>query len=185
MNLSNFYILEEKATRGAVNLYPRDKIDYNQIFKNQIIPDFKLSYFVSSGKKFYDFLPTSTGYGLLISNRIVELFLEHNFNGWFAIPTEILKHEDYSYSFLSICGKSGPLDLNKFELIEKPLIPGMKKPLVVKKGMSFDINTWDGSSIFSPEGTLHTIITEEVKNVLEARKATNVSMYKLIDYERV
>jgi hypothetical protein len=49
------------------------------------------------------------------------------------------------------------------------------------RGRYFDPETWDGSDIFSPEGTAHLIVTESAKLALEEARATNWLLVALPD----
>ncbi len=85
--------------------------------------------------------------GFIISDRIKELFTAHNFTGWKTYPINLYDKNGKlisGYHGFAVTAKVGPIDYSRSEIIAKPPII-IGKPNIVKKGLYFDENSWDGS----------------------------------------
>ena len=139
------------------------------------------------GKNLYDIV--STGYaGLyLFSDKVINVLINNKITGWKTYPCILLdknNKEVKGYSIFSVMGKCGSIDLSKSATLEKIIVEG-GKPTKMLKGLYFDINTWDGSDVFSPEGTMFTFITRKVRNILLKENIPNILMSDIIDYEQI
>ncbi len=52
-------------------------------------------------------------------------------------------------------------------------------------GIHFWPETWDGSDLFSPEGTTLAVVVQRVRDVLEDASVTNVQFERLTEAEQL
>ena len=138
------------------------------------------------GKKIYDVIDTDWVSGYLISDRIKTALEENDITGWKTYPVDVRNNKGKpiaGYSLLAVTGRSGPIDDTMSEVILKdvPIPLGGRSNL--KRGLYFDLATWDKSDIFIPEGSLSIIVTSRVKDILEDIEATNVRLRKVSEVE--
>ena len=84
------------------------------------------------------------------------------------------------------------MDDSKAELIETLSGPATKiqntniiipkQQFSVMKGKSVRLETWDGCDFFLVENTLHTLVTERVKDLFKKHRINNVYLEDLKDY---
>jgi len=77
------------------------------------------------------------------------------------------------------------LDENKFSGWKThPFFPE-GKPVEMTKGLFFDMQSLDGSDIFTPENSMFTFVTERVKEVLIREMFTNLQFERITDIEMI
>lgn len=138
-----------------------------------------------SGKKFTDILNTGWSSLFLISNKLKGLLEENHLTGWKTYPI-ILKDKKENpiegYHGLSVTGVSGRKSYTNSPVIEKRWAP--EGPLVkIYKGVNIDLDKWDESDFFVPEGTTAIVITKKVAELLERNKITNLKLNNLAEVE--
>jgi len=118
------------------------------------------------GSKTFDFL--NSGYaGLnLVSKKIIELFNNNAISGWRSIPVRIKGYETYDYFILTVTGRCSAINYEKSELFIKAPFTPTGKPIEAKRGLYFDLISWDGSDVFTPENSMFTFVTEKVVKIL-------------------
>jgi len=139
----------------------------------------------SSGKKWTDILRPNSVSMYIVSQRFLELLEKNNIIGWKTYPVTILDQENnmiYGYAGLSVIGRSGPFDYSKSKIFEKQLVPNGTKTNYYK-GLYFDLEKWDGSDFFIPEGTLNIIVSEKVMQLIKKFKITNADLQSTAEYE--
>lgn len=180
---TDFYTISDKDTRGALNLIPKQNLDYTKVFRSEIVPDTVLEFVPNYGVKHFDFLNSGFAGVFLISKKIVELFRSNDIVGWNSIPVRIQGYEDQNYYLLTVEGRCSAIDYGRSEtFLKKPYAPS-GKPIEVKRGLYFDLESWDLSDVFTPENTRFTFITEKVKNILSVNKVTNILIERITDFE--
>lgn len=122
----------------------------------------------------------------MLHDRIIDRFHARAFTGWTTFPVEIYgkdrKRVD-QYKGFAVTGRCGPIiDSLSKPRIAMPLTPGGCK-MQLWYGMYFDEATWDGSDFVIPEGTHIIVVTDPVKEVLEALKATNIAIEPMSERE--
>jgi hypothetical protein len=113
---------------------------------------------------------------LVVSQRFVDVLLEHGFTGWGTYPVEVHAKGGRlvpGYHGLSIKGRCGPIQYEKSQVIYEEF-PGGRFPSY--RGMYFDPNSWDGSDFFMPTtpDTGWTFILEPVKKALAKARIGNL-----------
>lgn len=183
MTHTDFYVISEKDARGAMTLVPQLNADFYKVFRSEYIPEYVVECMPSLGSKTFDFL--NSGYaGLnLVSKKIVELFRNNAISGWSSIPVRIKGYENCEYYLFTVTGRCSAIDFEKsVSFIKDPFTP-TGRHIVAKRGLYFDLNSWDGSDIFTPEKSTFTFVTEKVISLLSKSKATNVIFKNLTKFE--
>ncbi len=79
-------------------------------------------------------------------------------------------------------GRCGPINWSKCPIVEKKLVPD--GPLCkFYKGLYLDLDTWDESDFFIPENSLRIIVSKKAKDILKAKKTTNLQLDNLGEEE--
>ena len=171
MNLQpNFYQLSDRDFNKAV--WPRT-VEKSINLKKGLVPFTVFS--IERGSKWLDIL--STGFaGIYLYSKKIKTIVENNkLTGCTFIPVIIrLKNGKVSseYYFLSVHGSCGEIDNSLSEKVEVIYESGHKE--YQYKGQLFNLDTWDGSDIFSPSNYTSTIITEKTKNIFKENELTNI-----------
>ena len=117
---------------------------------------------IAKGKFFFDlagFVDSSAHFA--ISKRFKQLLEENHIKGWTCFPI-IIKGSDQEYFVFQPKSIAGEI-LNLREINN-----------YTEKNRRFDLNTWDGSEIFTLKNTLIFACTEEVKQLIEKAGITNI-----------
>jgi len=135
----------------------------------------------NSGKNLLDILDTGYANLLLISEKLKSVLKENKLTGWKTYPIKLYDKkglEIIGYHGFSVTGRCGPIQYGKSEIIEKRLI---STGPVVKfyKGLSFGLESWDGSDFFSPKDTIRIITNEKVFQLMREQKISNLVMEPL------
>jgi len=192
MDLSDFYFLDDEGRRGALNVSVDDNVSKAELLsisrgEKKIIEP--ISFYHNIGGKPRDLISCSYAGSYLLIERFFELLEKESFTGWGSYPVKITgkkKEAVEGYRGLSIhgkCGKPDYLRREKIETIDKEgkLFGG--KMFYVWKGFYFDLDSWDGSDFFHPEGNLHIIVTKRVKDCIEKAKFTGIVFEQITEYE--
>lgn len=121
---------------------------------------------IVKGKKFFDLVGfADSDLHFAISKRFKELLEVNNVKGWACFPI-VLNGSDEEYFVFQPTFVAGPiLNLEKVNRYEEQV--------------KFDINTWDGSGIFTLKNTTLIACTEEVKQLIEEAGITNIDFQEL------
>jgi hypothetical protein len=126
---------------------------------------------------------TTLALPLVVSRDIVNMLRSESLTGWLANPIELTDKAGKAhagYSLLTFKGRCGALDESRAVKLEK-LYPGGVFP--VWRGLYFDVDTWDGSDLFMPEGEVGWILaSEKARRVL--RRAKNLDFQPIEDVEQ-
>jgi hypothetical protein len=112
----------------------------------------------------YDLLSFNNCTFEAISFKFKKVLEENGLIKWKCFPIQIESISEQYFVFYDLSVAGNILNLEKVNDYEEDI--------------KFDISTWDGSDIFHLKNTLCTICTEDVKNVLEKNKITNVKFEK-------
>jgi hypothetical protein len=159
--------------RGSLREEERG-LDYDAIASGRLFPARPIRIVPYGGREAGDFIWTDAAVVRLVSQRVLSLFRDAKVTGWSTFPVEVYDRERRTiggFSGFSVVGHCGMIDPALSSPIQKQM-PGGVFPYFV--GYLFDPATWDGSHIFSPEGTAHIFITRSVYDLLRRAKAKNV-----------
>jgi len=120
-----------------------------------------------------------------VSQKVVDLLKEEKFTGWATYPVEVHDRKGEflpGYHGFTITGRAGEHQLERSQVIYKPLFPG-GDPRKVYQGFFFDERRWDGSDIFKLSESSHIIVKKEVRDALKRAKISNVRLTPLLEVE--
>jgi hypothetical protein len=185
MAYTDFYVLLNKYTRGAMTLCLNINADFYKLFKSEFIPEYVVECTPCLGSKAYDFLDSGYAGLNLVSKKVIELFESNAISGWSSIPVRINGYEGSDYYILTVTGRCSEIDYGKSEpFIMAPFTP-TGRPFEAKIGLYFDLNSWDGSDVFTPEKSTFMFVTEKVKKLLVKNKVTNIIIENITKYEQI
>lgn len=185
MNMKDFFDFMSQPASSTVQAHLTDlNIDCLRLIKgNYQGIDFPVSFKQKYGNKLYDILDTGFPGFFLVSERMRKVLEENNLTGWKVFPIKLYDkkgNEITGYHGFSAAGHSGPTSYDKSEIIEKRRVP--HGPLCkFYKGVNID--NWDGTDFFTPDGTYQTFITKKVADILRKNKITNVYLENLAEKE--
>jgi hypothetical protein len=191
MDYNNFYDLNYHEKRGDIKLKLINPIKNKMAFikgKDKYSVPLRLNYL--KGRRVGDVLCLGTiglwGY----SPRMMEKIRTANATGieFFPLKVEgpeeaIISLQNYHGAFIT--GSSGPLLKEKSKY---KLIPAKGKPeenICWQTGWFFDLETWDGSDFFNPEGTFCTFVTSRIVKLLSEVKPSCVDFTPVSDIENI
>lgn len=186
MDYSQFYLLSDKGLRGAYYVLPETTLEDYKLFRGETDLDSPIRFYPNVGKKRYDLI--GSGYaGLdLFSNRVINKLVEHKISGWKTYACEVYDWDNdliEDYSLFSVTGRCSVIDYSKSEkIIIQPFTP-QGKPTEGIRGLYFDLASWDGADIFTPESSKLTFVTEKVKRLFEKNRFTNIQFKRITEFE--
>jgi hypothetical protein len=189
MDFKSMFLIQEGFKRGAVRAkQPRDVVGARDIAlaRGEWVPSEPVRFVQYEGTKWLDLVGTQRAALQLVSTRLLEKLTAANVTGWRALPVELADDGGVlisDYKLLVVVGRCGRIDNSRSVSVDRVVV-GNPKGAKVWKGLYFDESTWDGSDLFSPDGTAFTFATENVKSVIEQEKATNIDIVPLVDVER-
>lgn len=188
MDINSFYIFGSTFSQVPV-CASNEKLDWEtncRIVKGDYTGiDLPIIFKQSSGKKWTDVLMPNSVSMYVVSQRFIEMLEKNDITGWKSYPVTILDKEEKEisgYIGFSVIGESGAVDYSKSEVYEKQLVPNGPKTKYYR-GLYVDLDKWDGTDFFMPQGTLNIIITEKVKQLINIHKITNTILQSLAEYE--
>ena len=150
-------------------------------------PTNALEFFRQDGNVPYDYISTSLVNVHLFSDRVFGCFRQHGFEGWKTFPAIVRGGDGFimpAYQGLAVTGRCGPIDSSMSHQLPPQDVESADadaSPVLI--GLYFQLETWDGSHIFSPDGASHVFVVEEVKAALERIGATNFRFRSLNELE--
>jgi hypothetical protein len=135
----------------------------------------------STGSMPMDQITTELVKPRLFSNRVFDCLRSNGFTGWSTFPVSVTNRdglEVLGYAGLVVTGRCGPIDHSKSIRGFRPERPDW----ACMMGMYFDPKSWDGTSIFTPNGG-HVFVVNEVKEALEGIGVTNIGFTRLDQME--
>lgn len=187
-----FYRLYEEDRRGTFRVHPLGELPIpgkpELLTWGEVTPATPVRFHRDQGTRIKDLIGTTTALLTLVSDRFVAVLREGGFSGWTTYPVGVYNEagrEVPSYHGLAITGRAGPRDnsLTPKELLPPPVPGGRAMP--GRRGLLFKYGSWDGSSLFCPEGTAAITVTEEVRAALTAAKLSNLHLQRITEIERI
>ena len=181
--------MDEALKRGAFRVHQlgRRFDQAPRIERGDVTPTEPLRFHHDQGGRLTDVIGTTSA-TVLYSDRIVGALGTGGFTGWDTYPVEVYdEHGDLvrGYHGLVVTGRSGPLVDSLSPVMERaPFVPDGPIPLV-RVGIRFLPETWDGSDVFRPLGTGFTLVTQEVRDALAAVKPTNLELTRITEIENL
>lgn len=184
-----YYVLGEGFKRGAFRAHALGDIpDPYALTRAEVQPSEPIRFHHDEGRRLYDYIGTTWAVLEVVSDRVTSLLDENRFTGWTTYPVEIYAENGETiagYHGLSVTGRCGPIDetLSPVMTIPPPVPEGEAMPHRI--GLRFRPDTWDGSDVFTPDGTAFVFVTERVRDALVTAKVTNISLTRLTEVEQL
>jgi hypothetical protein len=186
LDLSNVFVLDEAFTRGAARAdFDSSTEDIDKWAVGTCTRTIMLKR--CSGNKLYDLVGTTYSGFYLLSRRAVSMLEREKVIGWRACSVRFKDEQDAlidGYSAIGIIGRCGYLDNTRSQKVTR-LSPEADSSITSWIGMYFDEETWDGSDLFRPRGTMLTLATARAKELLEQMLVTNVRFRRVLEVERL
>lgn len=161
-----FYNLSNACKRGAIEILTDQEFSPCKHISDDSPIIIYNKFVIDSGKKWYDVIGFADSHIHFAISKKFKILLEHNnIKGWKCFPIKIegTNEEYFVFQITSVAGEI----LNKKELNS------------FKENLKFDINTWDGSGIFTLKETALILCTQYVKDILEKNKISNIEFDQL------
>lgn len=146
--------------RGEIRVQPVTRYNAAEYKIGQPLISQPLEVIISEGKKFYDILCFQDPHNFAVSDRIHNLLLQEGITGWHSYPLAI-EGSDEKYWGIQVTGRAGPPFRPHVGFID---------------GLMFDFNTWDGSDMFVLEGTVSTLFSDRLRQLLQKAKTSNLAL---------
>lgn len=188
MKISDFESIESKLQSKVIQAHPPPlSLSPGKLFSGDYTGiNFPVIFKQEYGKELADVINTGTPYILLVSDKFMAILVESAFTGWKTFEAKLTDkngREIEGYHGLSITGYCGKIDKNKSEVVEKPApLPG-DPPMKYRRGLYVGLDEWDGTDLFSPEGTTYIVATKRVTDIIKSHKLTNLQFRNLADIE--
>jgi hypothetical protein len=183
--LSSLFVLDEAFDRGAVRVeFASSSKDVDDWAVGKCTSTIALKQ--NSGRTFCDLVGTTHAGFYLWSQRLQDVLRKEAISGWNVCPVELMSSKGESishYAAIGITGRCGPLQNWRSKKVTR-LLPGSNAYSDCWIGLYFAEDTWDGSDLFRPDGTMLTIATSRAKEVIEGTAATNIRIRPLLEVER-
>ena len=162
-----FYNFSYSYKRGAIWVQARTPYDSLSMLPLDTILKENNTFYVARDKKWYDILPFNDSPALFAMSERVKCLLEDNHvTGWSCFPI-VIENSNVTYYAFQVLLTAGEI-LNLQAVNDH-----------ITEHIEFDITTWDGSEVFTLQGTGLHVCTERVKLLLEKAKVTNLEFEPL------
>jgi len=168
--------------RGSLRESDRG-LDHDAIASGRVVPSQPIRIVPYGGRELTDFIWTDYVGIRLVSRRLVSLLRDSGIAGWSTFPVEVYGREGEvmsGFDGFAVTGRCGKFDPAKSLPFLKRM-PGGVFPHF--KGRFFRPDSWDGSDVFSPEGTTFLFVTRAVYDVLRRGGARNVEYRPITEME--
>lgn len=141
-----------------------------------------------SGSIESDLMGTDWATLLLMSHRLVDVLRAVSATGWSLFPVDLRApgHGPVDgYHGLSVTGRTGPIkrELGRPVLLP-PAAPGGNR-VAGTLGWCFEPETWDGSDVFTPEGSEAFCVSTPVADALRRSELTGLRLERMSEFEMI
>lgn len=182
--LEKYFLMADADTPRALRVRPVGEFPGHALLSGERRPRQPLLFEVSGGIRPMDLIGTEFAGVYLISPRFQAALSHGSFSGWGLIEASVSGTTIERYRLLVISGRCGPIEDSRSERL---LIPSPSGGEAVGgwRGLLFDPDTWDGSDLFLPRNTFHTIVVDRVRDVVIRERLTNVTFERITEIERL
>lgn len=184
-NLSDLFVLDEAFKKGAVRAeFPSSREHVSSWIVGTCSGNISLTQ--NSGRAFCDFVGTTLAGFYLFSNRVQDALKKERITGWHACPIDFKAFNGesiFQYAAIAITGRCGPLENERSKKVTR-VLPTARSSEEIWIGLYFREETWSGTDLFRPDGTMLTIATSRAREVIEGVGATNIRFRPLLEIER-
>ena len=186
-SLNRFYLLSDGGSDRALRVQLASGSDAYSVLRGETIPPEPIILDVTSGKRVLDLIGTGHAGIYLVSPKFISVLQTSGFSGWRGLESVVRQSGEPilpGYRLLTITGRSGPIEDGRSERL---LIPSPTAGSAVGgwRGILFDPATWDGSDLFLPANTAHTIVLDRVRDALLRVGITGAEFERITDIERM
>jgi len=177
--------VSNNAYRGSIFDFPKSDATISR-GENHVNGIVKVMYSMG-GAQPKDVIWTTNGHPLILSEKVVDLFIKNKFTGWDTYQVQVFDKKlievPIKYFGLIINGRADYVDYSRSEIITKKIVYS-DAPHV--KGRYFYNDIWDGSDFFmenpDPDNKINMFryCTDRVYQVLKKNKITNITFENLI-----
>lgn len=119
---------------------------------------------------------------------MIETLQTHKFTGWDCYDTLLYdksgeKLLEQKYYGLMVTGRCGEVDRSRETIYMHPPVVPTGPEFPVRKGLYFKDDYWDGSDIFASPDARRILVTQSVRDALEAIKPTGFKFIRLTEFE--
>lgn len=164
---TDFFSIELVPGQGQIRIEAEVDYEFSYVLDGNTNLINENHFYVDQGKNWFDIVRFQDIPNFAISQRVKNLLEENDIKGWTCFPIVIRDNTDKTYYGFQILSKAGKI-LNLKKLSN-----------YVDEFVEFDINTWDGSEIFTLEDTGITACTHKVKELCEKAMITNIKFKRL------
>lgn len=187
IDFSRVFALGNAFKRGALHFEPQVAgLDFHEILLAVSAPMSALELRRESGRHAQDFMATTFGEIVVVSEHVVQTLRDIRATGWSTYPVtlRVSKLDTLpGYRGLSVTGHAGPIDRDASKLVSRPPAVAQGKVTYAEIGLFFDEKSWDGSDVFIPQGTTIICVVDRVRQAFEERNLTNVLFQPLSTYQ--
>jgi hypothetical protein len=185
MEYKDFYVISDKDSRGTLTLLPSLNLDYFKLFKGESNVDEPLVFQKNYGNKLFDLLFSGVAGLYLLNERVISIIEGSQITGWKTYSCKIEPSGNTNYLVFATVGRCGAIDYSKSEIFMKQPFTPTGKAVEAKRGLYFDLNSWDGSDVFTPDNSKFIFITEKVKKLFVKNKVTNITFENITQFELI
>lgn len=183
---AEFFRLDIVSVVGVTHVAPVGPLDAIALFKGTpvasgISPTFR----VVADEGYSEVATCEEPVLRLVSRRLYKKLGEARLSGWSATPATLIgvdAQKASQYLVLTVTGRCGGL----VETLPKAVTREFeKRPYKTYVGAFFDVLSWDGSEVFSPEDSGWIIVTKHARNSIMAFGVPAIAFTRLADVERL
>ncbi len=160
--------------------------DPHALLRGEWRPRTAIRFHHQAGKRVCDVIWTGFVAVVLVSRRFRDVLRREGFTGWSTYPVKVYDHEDNElsgYTGLAVTGRAGAVDHSRSKKVWRRRIKGGPR-LQRYVGMFIENDEWDGSDLFQMAGRSTKLVTERVKEALQAElKIPNTEFDQLSTFE--
>jgi len=182
-----FYALGERFARGTFRVHALGDLpggDPLALTRAEVEPEEPVRFHHNEGSRIKDHIGTTWATLHLVSDRFISVL--DAFSGWRMYPVDVYAKDGdliRGYHGLAVTGRSGEIDDDLSPvMVLPPHTPG-GEAMPHRIGVRFWPETWDGSDVFSPEGTGFVLVTQEVRDALTAATITGIELHRITEVE--
>ena len=183
-----FFCFGEAFVRGSFRAHLLGELDHEweDITRGEIVPVEPVRFHHDQGGRLQDLIGTTEGTLTLVSARLVEVLATNGFSGWSTYPIELYDEHGGAisgYHGFAATGRSGPIDPSLSPVMPVPPPVPEGETLPHRIGWRFAPETWDGSDVFSPDGSAAIVVSRSVRDALLRAKVRNVDLTRITEIE--